>query len=69
MATYKDIQDWVKRNYGKVPKTCWIAHCKEMYNLEIRVRAPSRSDFIRKNPCPEPMRGPICEAFRHFGML
>jgi hypothetical protein len=25
MATYKQIQDWVKENYGLFPKTCWRA--------------------------------------------
>ena len=28
MATYKQIQDWVKKQYGFVPKTCWIADVK-----------------------------------------
>lgn len=31
MATYKEIQQYVKLKYGFTPKTCWIAHMKEMY--------------------------------------
>ena len=36
MATYKQIQDWVKDNHGFVPKTCWIAHVKETCGLDLR---------------------------------
>ena len=33
MATYKQIQDGVKKNYGFTVKTCWIADVKEMCGL------------------------------------
>ena len=33
---YRQIQDWVKAEYGFTPKTCWIAHCKELtLNMKI----------------------------------
>ncbi len=41
MATYRQIQDWVKQHYGFVPKTCWIAHVKEISGATIR-KAPNR---------------------------
>ena len=36
MTTYKNIQEWVKMNYGFTVKTCWIAHVKEMCGLKLR---------------------------------
>ena len=68
MATYNKIQRWVKNNYGFVPKTCWIAHCKELQGLPVR-RAPNRFSDDREVPCPESKRQSIYEAFRHFNML
>ena len=35
MATYKQIEDWVKGNHGFVPKTCWIAHVKETCGVAL----------------------------------
>jgi hypothetical protein len=29
MATYKQIQEYVKAEYGYQPKSCWIADVKE----------------------------------------
>ena len=34
MSTYRRIQEYVKRQYGFTPKTCWIAHVKELCGLE-----------------------------------
>lgn len=36
MATYKQIQTYVRTEYGFVPKSCWIAHCKELCGLPLR---------------------------------
>ena len=30
MTIYAQIQAWVKANHGFVPKSCWIAHMKEL---------------------------------------
>ncbi|MEW5937150.1 MAG: hypothetical protein AB1665_04950 [Candidatus Thermoplasmatota archaeon] len=69
MATYKQIQDWIRRNYGYTVKTCWIAHVKEICGLELR-NAPNRYDEnIRTNPCPSEKIEPIKQAFKHFGMI
>ena len=68
MATYQQIQDWVKVKHGVVPKTCWIAHCKELAGLPVRA-APNRKGKQREVPCPRVMREPIMGAFRHFGMI
>lgn len=68
MATYKEIQDWIRDQYGWKPKTCWIAHCKELKGLPVRP-APNRLGSAREVPCPVNKRPPIYDAFRHFGML
>ncbi len=68
MATYKKIQTWVKKEYGFVPKTCWIADVKEKAGLPVR-KAPNRQDGERVYPCPAEKEEAIRAAFRHFGMV
>ncbi len=68
MPTYEQIQAWVKNKHGFVPKTCWIAHCKELNNLPLG-RAPNRQGSSRVEPCPPGKRLAIEEAFRQFGMI
>lgn len=67
MATYKQIQTFVRRAYGWEPQTCWIAHCKELKGLPLG-HAHNR-DGARQKPCPDSKRDAIYEAFQHFGML
>jgi hypothetical protein len=67
-ATYKKIQDWVKREFGFQPKTCWIAHCKEICGLSLR-NAPNRQGKERVEPCPAEKQAAIKKAFQRFGML
>jgi hypothetical protein len=67
MPTYKEIETWVKDNYGWTPKTCWIAHCKELNGLSVN-RAHNRQGEERIVPCPENKRSAIEAAFRYFGM-
>ena len=52
MATYQQIQTFVKETYGYFPKSCWIAHMKEMCGLHPRVSPNRFSVDIRTNPCP-----------------
>ena len=66
MATYSEIQNWVGRGYRWTPRTCWIAHCKEIYGLSVG-RAHNRAGE-RKVPCPEDKRPAIFAAFQHFKM-
>jgi len=69
MATYKQIQDFVKSRYGFTPKTCWIAHTKEICGLRVNV-APNRySANKREVPCPPGKIQAIKNAFRYFGMI
>ena len=68
MATYAEIQSWVKRRYGFNPKTCWIAHCKELCGLDMR-DAPNRLGSDRVEPCPPSKQAAIKAAFEHLGMV
>ena len=69
MATYKQIQEDVRRRHGRTVKTCWIAHVKELNGLTLR-QAPNRiAKSQRVVPCPESFRPLIEESMRHFGML
>jgi len=68
MATYKQIQAWVKQQYGFIPKTCWIAHVKHMSGLPMR-KAPNRQGVERVEPCPPEKMEFIRAALSHFGMI
>ncbi len=69
MTTYRKIQIYVKNKHGFVPKTCWIAHAKEIFGIPV-YKAPNRIDSdLRVNPCPEDKLFAIKDAFRHFGMI
>ena len=64
MATYQQIQEWVRKRYDWTPKTCWIAHCKELADLPLG-KAWNRSGKEREVPCPHEKQGPIFESFRY----
>jgi len=69
MATYKEIQDYIREKHGSSVKSCWIAHVKEMYGILQRI-APNRiSEYKRSNPCPKNKIGLIVEALIHFQMI
>lgn len=69
MATYKEIQKFVKEKHGVSIKTCWIADMKEKNNI-IGNQAPNRIDSeCRTNPCPKEHEEKINNAFKHFNMI
>lgn len=69
MATYREIQQYIRDTYHCSVKTCWIAHMKEICGLPVRI-APNRIDVNnRTNECPPDKRNYIDEAFRHFHMI
>lgn len=69
MATYNQIQDFVKSKRGYIVKTCWIAHVKDVCGLQPRVAPNRESERRRRNLCPPEKVDSIEEAFRHFGMI
>ncbi len=52
MSTYKEIQDKVRKASGFTPKTCWIAHVKELAGLNPKVAHNRHKSGTRKHPCP-----------------
>ena len=69
MATYKEIQAYVKEKHGFQPKTCWIAHMKEVCGLPVKMSPNRHSPDRREKPCPPEKQDALRNAFRHFGML
>lgn len=69
MATYKQIQEFVKETYGYSAKSCWIAHMKEVCRLHPKVSARRYSQSSRVHPCPESKQNDIREVFKHFNMI
>ena len=69
MATYPEIDHYVRHQAGFSPKPCWIAHVKELNGLQPRI-APNRLSKTRREvPCPPDIR-PIIEAsMRRLRML
>jgi hypothetical protein len=69
MATDAQIQKFVQRHHGFIPKTGWIAHVKEAHGIPT-LRGANQTHRKRNiEPCPPEKREAIEEAFRHFGMI
>lgn len=69
MATDVEIQKFVQRRHGFVPKTEWIAHVKAVHRIPtLREAKRARRDRAIE-PCPPEKREAIEEALRHFGMI
>lgn len=69
MATYKEIQEYVKGKHGYLPRGTWIAHMKEICGLNPKMAATRRSPNKRVNPCPQEKQGDLREAFLHFKLI
>ena len=69
MATYKQIQEYVKANNGVSVKTCRIAHVKHMHGFKMK-KAPNRiSPDSRLYECPDNFVPLIEQAMKNFGMM
>ena len=69
MATYKEIQEYIKKEKGYIAQTCWIAHTKLMCGIQTRVATNRKNMDARVKPCPDDKVEDIKEAFRYFGMI
>jgi hypothetical protein len=69
MATYAKIQQCVKQHFGFVPKTCWIAHIKELNGLKPRMAHNRENSEHRKVPCPANRRLAIENCFKRLKMI
>jgi hypothetical protein len=68
-ATYKEIQQYIKRKYGFTVKSCWIAHAKEIFGLNPKISHRRLSRYKRVVPCPIEKLPAIEDAFKHFKMI
>lgn len=69
MATYKQIQEYVKSHHGVSVKTCHIAHVKHMHGFKMK-KAPNRIyPDSRVYECPDNFVPLIDKAMKHFGMI
>lgn len=69
MATYKQIQEYVRSHHGVSVKTCHIAHVKHMHGFTMK-KAPNRiSPDARVYECPDNFVPLIVQAMKHFGMI
>lgn len=69
MATYREIQDDIRSREGRVVKTCWIAHVKELNGLAPRSAPNRRTAGERVYPCPPDMRLLIEASMHRLGVL
>ena len=69
MATYKDIQEDVRKRHGRTVKSCWIAHVKEFNGLKPGISSNRISKTKREVPCPPKFRPIIEESMKRLGML
>lgn len=69
MATYEQIQTYIRKKYGFYVATCWIAHVKQKCGLSPRIASNRINPRKRSNPCPQSKIAPIKQAFKHFGMI
>jgi hypothetical protein len=69
MATYKELQKYVKEKYNCIIETCWIAHMKELQGLNPKIAPNRKSKNYRVNPCPEHIKPLIINAFKYYKMI
>jgi hypothetical protein len=68
MATSAEIQKFVQRQHGFVPKMGWIAHVKEVHGIPT-LRGAAGPVGIVTSSRAHPKSVAIEEALRHFGMM
>jgi len=69
MATYMEIVKYVKKKYGFVANTTWIAQVKEINGLSPNKAHNRKNSGKRLDECPPDKIKFIEEAMRHFEMI
>ena len=69
MATYKEIQMYIKETYGCSVKSCWIAHMKSICGINVKQAHNRKNPETRVYPCPENKKDIIKKAFEYFNMV
>ena len=53
MATYQQIQEYIKTKHEVTIKTCWIAHAKEQLGLPLKPSKRSSEGKPRDYSCKD----------------
>ena len=69
MATYKQIQEYVQSKNKVKPKSCGIAHMKEVCGIPVHVSSNRCNSDKSKVLCLENKKAVIINSFKHFGMI
>jgi hypothetical protein len=69
MATYKQIQEYIKEKYGLIAHTSYIAEVKRKHGIKM-INVRSNEDTLKKakHPTPEMIKA-IEDALIHFGII
>lgn len=67
MATYREIQSFIKDKHNIIVQTCWIAHMKEKLGLPKRTAVNRISEYSRVKPCLLNMRFLLRKLFAILG--
>lgn len=68
-ATYTEIKEWIKSEYGLKVSSLYVAQIKDKCGLEKRLNYNMGEDKSRVPKCPPEKEKVIMEAFRHFNMV
>jgi hypothetical protein len=69
MATYTQVQRYVRDRYGFLPKTCWIAHVLADHGLTTRIAVNRKDPERRVEVCPERRRPVLEAALKELGRI
>ena len=68
-ATYTEIKEWIKSEYGLKVSSLYVAQIKDKCGLEKRLNYNMGEEKSRVPKCPPEKEKVIMEAFRHFNMI
>ena len=69
LATYTQIKNWIKEQYGVSVSSLYVAQMKDKMGLEKRENYNTGAEGHRVPKCPPEKEEMILEAFKHFGMI
>jgi hypothetical protein len=69
MDQNKEIQRYIKENFGCHVKTCWIADAKEKCKIYVRPAHNRLNPEKRKHTCPDNKFFYIKEALENLGII
>ena len=68
-ATYTEIKDWIKSEYGLKVSSLYVAQIKDKCGIEKRLNYNIGEDKSRVPKYPPDKEKVIITAFRHFKMI